>query len=385
MMPRPVSPSPTSDSSGASVPSELLELAALLRLDALEGEAEPARAVVAHDGRLDHQRSAGGSAVEAEREPLSHDEPRLARDPDPLGGQVVAEHDLRRVAVEGGQRGDAAAVRAALGAAPLAARLRLRRLRGIRLARRLARRLRQHRHERARMVAAQDRLELGVGFRRERVEIDRHAPALAAARAGLALRARDVTRERVERRAAQLRRQLERDPVARFDQLVDPHARRRRRELDQLPDQSRAADPQVDLAAQRQPLARAPLAAVVQQHRDQQPQRLLVDRAVHQIVYAEVAELAAQLAEVLAVNAQPDRRDCDVLARPAGAELERAPHGGDQELARRRDRGGRGRPATEREFGAEPLQDHPHAVQLAVVEHYHRGGLFHAVVFRRTA
>src|SRR5262249_10351022 len=167
-------------------------------------------------------------------------------------------------------------------------------------------------------------------------ELDREAPARAAAAPLLAVRARHVSRERVERAAAQLAGQLERHPVARLDRLVYANARGGGGPPDPPAHPRGAPEPQPQPAPERQAGVRPALAAIVEEHPDQQAERLLVHRAVYQVVHTQLAKLVAQGTEVLPVHAQPDRRS-RAVAGTRGAQLDGAPHRGDQELARRGD------------------------------------------------
>jgi hypothetical protein len=47
--------------------------------------------VIAHDLGLDHERLPAGSAVETERDALTHGQARLASDANSVGGEIVTE------------------------------------------------------------------------------------------------------------------------------------------------------------------------------------------------------------------------------------------------------------------------------------------------------
>ena len=201
MMPRPVSSSPTSDSSGASVLEQAARAARRCSgVHALEGEPEPARTVVGDDVGLDHERRAAVGAVQAEREPHARlRAPAVARCGCPRRTESWPSTTRGASVSKAVKRGDAAAVRAALGAAPLAARLRLLVLRVPGL---LVRFAGGSASTEMRVPGCSPRridVELGVGLGRERIELDRHAPALAAGRCRS--RAPRARRARTARRA----------------------------------------------------------------------------------------------------------------------------------------------------------------------------------------
>ncbi len=273
----------------------------------------------------------------------------------------MSEYDARRVRVGGGECRDAASIRSPLEAASVAP---------------------LRRHQRGdpgrRMSTRENRFELSRRFGLDRIERDADRPAPSARRTSSLRDAHDVAREALERAAAQLERKLELEPVADRERNLRSKPRAASRQVDQLREVDLLAVPE---GRSRSRSEVAGLCAVPAGRGA--AFRSGVPATPDPRRCAPGSEPRARAA-ARATRRNPDR-ECRAragpLTHPAGATNSGIASARRPLVTRRSRACGTSRapsgPPAEREIAAEALQDHAHAIQLAVIEQYDRGKAGH--------